>query len=259
MLSNYLKTALRFLYKNKVFAIINGFGLSIAMATSFIILLFVINEFSYNRFNKNHNRIYRVVNFYKDFGTTQAGTPYILASALKEDFPQIEEAIRVWYCREFKLKVGDEFIEVRGAMTADSQIFDIFTLPLIMGSSNERLLEDLNSLVVSRDIAQKFFPNENPVGKEIMGMVNNEEHFFIISAVFENIPVNSTLRAQCFINSKWSLDPINKVFGITNADESWTHDFWTTWILLTKGSDTNELEDQLESFEKKYISEQPHS
>jgi len=90
-------------------------------------------------------------------------------------------------------------------------------------------------------------------------MVNIEEHSFIITGVFENIPVNSTLRAQCFINSKWSLDPINKTFGITNADESWTHDFWTTWILLTKGSDANDLEAQFESFEKKYISEQPRN
>jgi len=153
MLSNYLRTALRFLYKNKVFAIINGFGLSIAMATSFIILLFVINEFSYNRFNKNNKRIYRVVNFYKDFGNTQSGTPYVLASVLKVDFPQVEQAIRVRYCGEFKLKVRDVYIAIDPAMTADSEIFDIFTLPLIMGSSNEHLLEDLNSLVFSKDLA----------------------------------------------------------------------------------------------------------
>jgi putative ABC transport system permease protein len=247
------------LYKNKIFAIINGFGLSISMATSFIILLFVINEFSYNRFNKNHKRIYRVVNFYKDFGTTQAGTPYVLAWALKEDFPQVERAIRVKPFGEVKLKARDEYIPIYRTMTADPEIFDIFTFPLIMGSSNEHLLEDLNSLVISRDIAQKFFPDENPVGKEIMGMVNNEEHSFMITGVFENIPVNSTLRVQCFINSKWSLDPINKSFGITNADESWQHDFWTTWILLTKGSDAKDLETQFESFEKKYIGDQPHN
>ena len=258
MLRNYFKTALRFLYKNKVFAVINGLGLSIAMATSFIILLFVINEFSYNRFNKNNKRIYRVVNFYTDFGTTQAGTPYVLASALKEDFPQIERAIRVRPC-SFKLMARNEYIAIYPVMTADSEIFDIFTFPLIMGASNEHLLDDLNSLVLSKDLAQKLFPDENPVGEEIMGMVNSEEHSFIITGVFEDIPVNSTLRAQCFINSKWSLDPINKSFGITNADESWTHDFWFTWILLTKGSDANDLEAQYESFEKKYISEQPHN
>lgn len=259
MLCNYLKTALRFLKKNRVFAIINAFGLSIALSVSFVILLFVINEFSYNRFNKNIKQIYRVVNFYRDFGITQSGTPYILASALMENFPLVERAVNVRYCRDFKLKSGDEYIDIRSAMTTGPDIFDIFTIPIVMGSSKAHLLENLNSLVISEDLAQKFFPGENPVGKEITGMINNEEHPFIITGVFKNIPVNSTLKAQCFINSKWSLDPVNKTFGINNAGESWTHDFWITWILLTKGSDPDALEAQFESFEKKYISEEPHN
>ena len=228
MFSNYLKTAFRFLNKNRVFAIINGFGLSIAIATSFIILLFVINEFSYDRYNKNRNRIYRVITFKEDFGFFKS-TPFVMASALKADFPQVEQAIRVRRCRSFKLQIRDEYIGIYAAMTADPEIFDIFTLPLIMGSSKEHLLEDMNSLVLSSELAQKLFPDENPVGKEVMGMVNNEEHPFVITGVFENIPVNSTLRAQCFINSKWSLDPINKSFEVTNADVNWEFDFWDTW------------------------------
>ena len=86
MFKNYLTTALRFLRQNKVFASINALGLSIAMAASFIILLFVINEMSYDHCHKNRNQIFRVLNYYVVFKGTQLGTPYVLASALKENF-----------------------------------------------------------------------------------------------------------------------------------------------------------------------------
>ena len=110
-------------------------------------------------------------------------------------------------------------------------------------------LEDQNSLVLSKELADKFFPDEDPVGKEIVGRVNNEEHIFIITGVYEDIPRNSTMRATCFINSKWTLGPINKSFKITNADLSWRHDFWITWVLLSKGGSATSLEKQFKSFE----------
>ncbi len=254
-----LKAAWRFLKTNKVFTTINAIGLSIALAASFLILLFVINELSYNRFNKNSKRIYRVLNYYDDFNITQSGSPYILASTLKEEFPQIERSTNIRRFGGFKLKLKDEFISIDEAIATDSEIFDIFTLPLITGSSNNHLLENQSSLVVSRNLAEKFFPGGNPVGKEIVGIVKNVEHTFIVTGVFENIPVNSTLKAQCFLYSKWTVEDINKNFGIANADESWTHDFWITWVLLSKDSDANSLEKQFRTFETKYISEKPHN
>ena len=259
MFKHYLKTALRFLRQNKVFSAVNALGLSIALAASFIILLFVINELSYDHWNKNSKRVYRVLNYYEDFKKTMSGTPYILATALKEEYPQIEKAIRARSLRGFKLKLKDEFINVQNAMATDSEIFDIFTLHLIMGSSKQNLLEDQNSIVLSHDLAKKLFPGQNPIGKEIEGLANNEEHNFIVKGVFENIPVNSTLRAQCFVNSKWTIDPLNKAFGITNIDKSWTHDFWNTWVLLTKDCKPKSLENQFKAFEIKNISEKPHN
>jgi len=249
MFRNNLKTALRFLIRNKLFTFINTIGLSIALATSFIILLLAVNELSYDRFNKNRKRIYRVLNFDNALNITQAGTPYVLASSLIENFPQIEKAIRLSHCRDFKLKVNDEYISINDAIATDSEIFDIFTLPLITGTSNKDLLENPNSLVVSRDLAEKFFQGKKPVGKEIIGMVNNLEYSFIITGVFENIPVNSTLKADCFMHNKWSLDRINKIFGTTDADKSWRRDFWRTWILLSEGNDTSSLGKQFRSIE----------
>src|SRR5674476_1099573 len=77
MFKNYLKSAVRFLRHNKVFAGINLIGLSIALAASFIILIYVINELSYDHYNKNRNRVFRVLNYLVDFKKTDSGTPYI--------------------------------------------------------------------------------------------------------------------------------------------------------------------------------------
>jgi putative ABC transport system permease protein len=257
MFKNYLKTALRFLKQNKVFAGINAMGLSIALAASFIILLFVINELSYNQCHKNRKQVYRVLNYYVDFKTTQSGTPYVLASALKEEFPQVEKAVNARYLRGFKLKLGDELINVFDAVATSSEVFDIFTIPLIEGSSGPGLLAEQNSIVLSRELAEEFFHGQNATGKEIVGIVNNKEQAFTVKGVFEDIPINSTFRAKCFVNSKWTIDDINKSFNITNTAVDWDKDFWITWVLLSKDTNPKELQKQFHAFEIKHLGEKP--
>src|SRR5665648_684196 len=124
MFKNYIKSAFRFLKQNKIFAAINALGLSIALAASFIILLFVINELSYNHCHKQRTRVFRVLNYYVDFKNTMSGTPYVLASALKEEFPQIEKAAMARPLRGFRIKLKDEYISVPDAISAGSDIFD---------------------------------------------------------------------------------------------------------------------------------------
>jgi len=258
MLTNYFKSALRFIKHNKVFAGINLLGLSIALAASFIMLLFVINELSYNRCHKNSKRVYRVLNYYVDFKNTQSGTPYVLATALKDEFPQVEKAVKTRYMRGLSLKLKDQsVIAVNDAIATDSDIFNIFTLPLISGLSSENLLDELNSIVLSRSLAEKVLPGQNPIGQEIVGMVNNTEQLFMVTGVFEDLPQNSTLRTQCLVNSRWTIEPINKIFGITNADVNYTMNFWITWVLLSKDCDVKTLENQFRAFEVKNISEKP--
>ncbi len=259
MLGHYFKTALRFLGQNKLYTGINALGLSISLAASFIILLFVINEFSYNYCHKNRKKIFRVINYYKEFNTTMSGTPYILAKALKEEFPQVEKAVNVRFLRGFKLKLSDEYINISRAMATDSEVFDIFTIPLIGSPLYKDLLKDMNSIVLSRDLADQFFPGEDPVGKEIEGFINNLDQIFIVSGVFEDIPRNSTFQANCLVNSKWNMAPMNKAFGITDIDVSWIHDFWQTWIMLSDNVNGTSVEEQFEAFEIKNISENPRN
>ena len=153
------------------------------------------------------------------------------------------------------LKVREDFINITEAIATDSEVFDIFTLQLIEKSSNQNLLLEPNSIVLSKDLAEKSSRGENSTGKEVVGLVNNVEHTFIVNGVFDNIPINSTFIAQCFVNSKWKLDEINKSFRITNADKDWTKNFGTTWLLLLRKSNIKSLENQLRAFEEKNISE----
>jgi putative ABC transport system permease protein len=259
MFKNYLKSALRFLKHNRVFAVINLIGLSIALAVSFLILIYVINELSYDHFNKNRNRVFKVINYYVDLKQKFSDTPYILATALKKDFPQVEKAIRIKSMRGFKLKLKEEFIPIDGVLATDSEIFDIFTFPLIGGADIKDLLDDKNSIVLSRNLAEKFFPDQNPVGKEIAAIANNAEYIFIVRGVFENIPENSSLRANCFINSRWTVDQINRAIGITDADVNWKQDFWNTWVQLSKDCSAKALENQFRAYEVKYMGEKPQS
>lgn len=257
MFKHYLKTAFRFLRRNRLYTIINALGLSISLAVSFIILLFVINEFSYNHCHKKRKQIFRVVSFHKNISTTMAGTPYILPKTLKAEFPQVGKAVSARYLRGFQLKLSDEYIDIREALATESEVFDIFTLPFVGSPLSEEPLQDLNHIVLSSELAKQFFPGEDPVGQELEGLINNTEQLFTVSAVYEDIPRNSTFSARCMINSHWTLAPLNQVFGMTDIDVSWTFGFWRTWVLLSGEGDAAALDASFEAFEKKHVSEDP--
>jgi len=187
-----------------------------------------------------------------------AGTPYVMAKTMKEEFPIVEKAINARYLRGFKLKQSEEYINIRSALATESEVFDIFTIPFIGSPLSDEPLKDLSSIVLSRKLADRFFPDEDPVGKELEGLINNSEQLFIVSGVFQDLPRNSTFRADCMVNGQWTLAPLNETFHVTDMDVTWRYDFWRTWILLTEEGDVTALEDQFEAFEKKHISEDPH-
>ena len=252
MLKNYLKSAFRFIQHNKIFAGINLMGLSIALAASFIMLLYVINELSYNSCHKRGKNVYHVLNFNTESKVLQGMTPYVLASTLKNEFPQVLKAVNI-RPTVVQFKVRDEIINTRATATS-SDIFDIFTIPMIYGNGGNNLLDDLNSLVLSRDLAERFFPKLDPTGKEIIGIINNQEYLFVVKGVYENIPINSTIRPDCLVNSKWAVPQIQAPKGETKIEENWGFTFWDTWILLADRTFPEEFEKQFRPFEKKHIS-----
>ena len=163
MLQNYLTTALRFLKRNKLFAGINILGLSLALAVSFIILLFVINELSYNTCFNNRKQIYRVVTYWNNLQRTSAQTPYVLSQSIREEFPQVKNVASVRHFGEIQIKLNQEPISINKVVTADSEIFKIFDFKLT--GQQENILDEPNSIVLSKQQAQKFFHEVDPIGK----------------------------------------------------------------------------------------------
>jgi putative ABC transport system permease protein len=256
MFKNYFSSAIRFFKRNKVFSIINFAGLTVALSASFIMLLYVINEYSYNHSFKNLNRIYRVIHFNDDFKKKDAGTPFPLSSTLEQEIPQILKAANARRTVLFiKLEVG-ELTSV--GIGTESDFFEIFPLRFIYGQQDSNTLSERNSIVLTKSLSEKIFPGQNPIGKEINGSVTSNMNF-IIKGVIEDIPENSTLKAEFFISNKWTLDPVNRNFKIQNADELWDKDFWTTYVLISKGIDINSIDGQINSLESKYLPDWLHN
>jgi len=256
MFKSYLTSTLRFLYRNRLFAGINIFGLSLALAVSFIILLFVVNEFSYNQGFNKRKQIYRVISTYSLVKLTQPSVPYVLSSEMKSRFPQVEYAAPIRYVRPFKLKKNDEFISIRSAASTNSAFFSIFDIPLT--GTKKNILDDPNSIVLSKKQAEKFFPDENPVGKEIMATVGGKEQFFVVKGVFDDFPANSSIQADCFVNTKWSLDQINQSYNIKDADVNWDPFNWNIWVLLKEKTDTTAVNEQFRTIAAKNYEEDFH-
>jgi putative ABC transport system permease protein len=253
MLKNYLRSAIQFLRKNKLFTAINILGLSLALSVSFIISLYVINALSYNHCHDNINEIFRVVNYNVEFKHTKARTPYVLASTLKQDFPQVEKVIQSRQIYDFRIKLNDEYIDIDHAVGTGSAIFDIFTIPLIQQSETKGLLDDKNSIIICESLARKIFFDQDAVGQSIEVTIANHSKVFIVKGVYRDLEKNSTFQAQCLVNSEWTIHEVNGNYKVDNADANWKIDGWITWVLLNDSKDVRLINEQLKTSMRKYF------
>ena len=137
MIKNYIKTAFRSLKKNKGFTFINVLGLALGLATCLLIVFYVFDELSYDRFNVKADRIFRVNNDIKFGGiaNSYAVSPAPMAAAMKDDFPEIEQVVRFRTRGGFQVRKGNQNIQEDMMVFADNSVFDIFTLPMVSGST----------------------------------------------------------------------------------------------------------------------------
>ncbi|NIT54993.1 MAG: hypothetical protein GWN00_01725, partial [Aliifodinibius sp.] len=169
MFSNYLKTTLRNIRRHKVYAIINIIGLSIGMACTILTLRWVQYELSFDRYHENADRIYRLATE-MDLGNMRgryAVSNYIAGKTLARDYPEVEKSVRFQRV-PFKLLLQYKDIQFYedNISIADNTVFDIFTFPLIKGDP-QNALNSAFSIVITEDLAQKYFGNKDPIGSII--------------------------------------------------------------------------------------------
>lgn len=244
MFSNFLKTAWRNLLKNKVFSFINILGLAIGLCCFLLITMYVVDETSFDKFNKKADRIYRINSDIR-FGGTDLVLPVtsdIMGATLKKDYPQVEEFTRIYASSGAKLiKKGNEYINEGAVAHADSTIFRVFTLPAIAGDVNTALNEP-NTVVITESTAKKYFGSTDAIGKTIETN-DNTSTLYKVTAVIKDIPQNSHFN-------------FDFLFSMDNVDYGWnnylSHNFYT-YLLLTPGTDYKEFEKKFLEYTERYV------
>jgi len=217
MFSSYIKSLIRNFKTRKGFYILNISGLAIGLATSLLILLFVIDETSYDKFHKDHERTYRIVkDFVNDDGSRlpDATTPPALTIAMQKDIPEIARTTRVFpnWGRRFMIRYGEKkFIEER-LWRVDSSFFDVFTFPFIAGDQ-KTAFKEVNSIVITNSMAQKYFGKENPVGKVLK---LDDLGDLMVTGIVNDVPANSHMHFDFLISVKKFNGSINTNWGFYN-------------------------------------------
>jgi putative ABC transport system permease protein len=242
MLKNYIKTAFRSLRKNTGFTAINILGLSVGLATCLLIVFYVIDELSYDRFNKKADRIARV-NFEIKFGgnnSKYAQSMAPLAQVLKSEFPAVEAAVRLQGRGGVHVKKDNENIQEDMMVYSDPGLFDVFTLPMINGNPATALVEP-NSVVITESIAKKYFNSVDVVGKTL---VLNDTQNYKVTGVIKDIPKQSHFNYGFFLSMSSNGD---------SKETTWLSNNFNTYVLLKPGADFKKLNAQLPALMRKHI------
>ncbi len=249
MFKNYLKIAFRNIVRQKGYSSINIIGLALGMACCILIYFYIQYELSYDKFHEDYQDIYRVIT--RQEGNVYMGTDYwsttpaLLASTMKNDFPEVIKATRVKHRRGIIRYKANRFNEV--LTFVDPDFLDIFTFPIKSGDRHSPI-SDPFTVLLTQEMAQKYFGEDDPVGKTLLF---NNTFEFIVRGVLENIPSNSHFHFD-FLASIISLRTI--VGGDWGARylNRWRSADFHSYIKLQNGAKPEVLEAKLPAFKTKY-------
>jgi putative ABC transport system permease protein len=246
MFRNYFKTAIRNLYKNKGFSAINIIGLACGLATCLLIILYVADELNYDHYNKKLSQIYRV-DADIQFGGHHfdlASSPDPLGAALKSNFPQVKQYVRLRDHGGFLVKKGNQNIQEDRVILSDSTLFDVFTLPMLAGDVHTALVNP-NSVVLTESMAKKYFPKTETTDVVGKTLTVNDTSLYKITGVVKDLPKESHFHYDFFVSIYGQLSPyeINQ----------WTSNNFNTYIVLDKNANSKKFASQLDDFVMKYV------
>lgn len=241
MFENFLKTAIRHLVRNKIHSAINIGGFALGIAVFILIMMYVHNEFTTDKFHKNHQRIHKLgINWY-----TSVHGP--LADLLNSNFPEIQNTARIsrHYGRSQLIKYSppgkeEQIYSLKDIIFCDPSMFEIFTFDIVYGNAETALSEPF-SLVLTESESKKIFGSENPVGR----IVRYDNQFdFIITAIIKDSPLNSSL----IYNGFAPLSNIIDLSGDNQIIDNWHSPNFETYLLLTPDCKPDDLEHKINEF-----------
>jgi putative ABC transport system permease protein len=244
MFKNYIKTAWRNLIKQKAFSILNISGLAIGLSCFLLIAIYIIDEISFDKFHTKASRIYRINSAIRFGGADMklAVTADPMGAALKKDYPQVEEYVRIYNSNGGKLIKKDlAFIPESRVAHVDSTFFNVFTLDVLEGDAKTALNEP-NTVVLTESAAIKYFNTTKAVGKTIETNERNST-LYKVTAVIKDIPRTSHF-------------DFDFLFSMDNVEYGWgsflSHNFYT-YLLLKEGTDVKQFEKSFDQFISNYV------
>lgn len=238
---NYLKLGFRNIRKNPLSSSINIFGLAIAICFAISIYIFTDMQLSMDRFHVNGDRIYQLTNYVDQDGSEElwSDSPILLGPALLADHPTIESMARVEY-RSTIVKKGNEVFDEL-AVFVDPSFITMFSFPVLGGDPNA--LEKKSQIIISKDMAIKYFANEDPVGQELSFRFTNDElRRFTVGAVLDEYPYNNSIRFGFIL-------PISNFFDLNFPNTNdWTFLTDATFVMMKEGESVGSIMDSFEGY-----------
>ncbi|TAE26202.1 MAG: FtsX-like permease family protein [Cytophagales bacterium] len=251
MIRNYLKIAWRSLQKNRLFTLLNGLGLAIGLAVALLLLLYARDETAFDRHHQHADRIARVTLAATFDGKTErwGNAPNVVGPTMKTQLPNVENQVRFMrhkFGQTAFVHSGEARFTEKNLYWADSTLFSVFDVPLLMGNPKTALVGP-NRVIVSQSAAKRYFGTENPLGKVLDVDRSNQLE---VTGVYADFPGTSTLDADLigsFASVGWASDPTN---------QSWSNASFETYVLLKPQTDLANLERQLAGLVLKNVPEQ---
>ena len=251
MFKNYFKIAIRNFWGQKTHSIINIAGLSVGLTCSFLIFMWIAHELSYDQFHVEGDRIYRLMRHHHGMNkiSTLSSIPQPSAKLLQERYPEVTGTVLVTWNQPMLLTHGEQTFR-EGGYHAGPAFFEIFTFPVILGDPETALLEPDN-IAISERLAEKYFgENWRSSAMGQIFVVNNthalvqyDNKSFKVTAVYENMPVNSTQRYDCIL-------PMASYLSNKRGFFQWTTNHLRLYVQLQKGVDIDHFNDKIKNIIK---------
>lgn len=249
MFKNYITVAVRNLMRYKGYSLINIIGLAIGMACCILILAFVRDELSFNRFHTKADRIHWVLRETRsgDDVRINSGTSGPLAQTLENEFPEVEKAVRFWE-QDVRVRFGEKEFW-RTVCLIEPDFFEVFDFPFVKGSA-ETAFTGTGPAIITETLAKQYFGDEDPIGKVLSLQDRTFGGELVVTGVLKDIPKNSTLRFGLFVTAPTSSEA-KGIWSSWRTTQGWRP--VETYVLLKKGADAKALEKKLASVMEQHM------
>jgi len=252
MFNNYLKIAFRNLFKNRMYSFINISGLALGVACCALILLYTTNEWSYDEFHSKSDRLYRAW-VLEDYGEGDVYfntvTPFVLKPTLEQNIPEVEQIARRYVFNDLvKSSDSDKSFSIF-IQAVDSEFFSIFDFELLKGDPNQ-IFSSLNEVVLTPELANQYFGDEEPLQKNLLIMLGGEFQTFTVTGIIDEAPTNSSIQYGLLISMEKAKTILNP-----NSLLDWYSVTPETYVLLNEQADVTNVKAKFPSMMQQALGE----